>query len=541
MNLSLAIRPAPSTAGRVRIAALVAAALSAAPATFAQATLFTMEGANAGDQLGGASTPVGDVTGDGVIDFLVSEPRYDGKAGVDCGRVQLFEGRKKGMPKPIAAWEGAKAGDRFGEIVRDVRDLDGDGVDDFALASLEHPGGVAQGMVDVISGKTRASLFKLLGENAGDRFGRVCGVGDATNDSVPDVLISAVDWNKAANGIGAGRVYLCSGKDGTLHKSWDGVPGQELGFRLAAANCDLFGDAGNEVVMSSRERGRGPWYGGQIEIRSGTPGDSHVSQIVYSVQGGDLAYMSDAVDYDGDGLLEFLIAAPGRNGGLGWIELMGIQWFNGIAWWNGTAELPYDGEVAMAGDVDGDGFGDFLFSSTAFDGPGGADVGAVQLVSGWHGRELTHDVSPEPGAPIGGESMVAAGDLNGDKRPDWMFGAPGYDTASQYDIGKAWARAGDDLFLTLSHQVAYANDFVTVSVTAGHPGNPLILALTELDGVPLFLPMLATMYFDANGEFFVVPMVDPSYGIHDLTFQAWAIGRDGKKLVRSGAVELALR
>jgi len=122
-----------------------------------------------------------------------------------------------------------------------------------------------------------------------------------------------------------------------------------------------------------------------------------------------------------------------------------------------------------------------------------------------------------------------------------LFTLEGPNGCVDLDAGKAWAQAGDDLYLLLTRRTAWAGDTVVLVTTAGVPGHFGIVAITELDGAPVFVPLLENVTFDAMGELVTGEVVDPSWGLHDLKLQAWAIGRDGKKLVRSGAVELALR
>ncbi len=114
------------------------------------------------------------------------------------------------------------------------------------------------------------------------------------------------------------------------------------------------------------------------------------------------------------------------------------------------------------------------------------------------------------------------------------------DGAAGVDCGKVYAFAGNDLYLNGSHEVAYANDAVTLTITAGKPGNLAILVLTELDGTPLFEVITPYLAFDGNGEITLDEEGDPAWGPHDVTLQAWAVGRN-RKLIQSSERVVLLR
>ncbi len=532
----------PPLFARSAAAALLQIALfAAAPAAHAQDPLFSIEGQQFGAQLGGdfGIAALGDVDDDTFPDFAVGERLWDGKAGADCGRVTLWSGKSR---KEIKSWEGEYAGDELGAIVRNVRDIDDDKVDDLAIVSTGWPKATRQGKVEIWSGKKKTLLYTFTGESPDDRLAQVCGVGDVTGDRINDLVVSAVGWNKASNGRGTGRVFLYSGKDGALWRGYDGrAPGAEFGWRLAALDYDSDHDGRNDFIATSLESGMEPPEGGRIEYFSAYLPYAFAGRIALT-PGDELAYVTDAADVDGDGVGNLLFTAPNYLGhGGSWLYSTPIFSLLLLSW-AGTAELPIEGDATLAGDVNGDGFIDLAFPFTSYDSATAADVGMVQIVSGVHGRELTRIVGTTPGGGFGGSTVVNGGDIDRDKKrlPDLLVGTPGYDTASSFDVGRVQAFGGNDLYLTLSHEVAYVNDTVTMATTGGVPGNPVVTAAISIDGYPTWIQLLAIVPLDAYGELIVNPLIAPDWVPFDLELQSFAIGLDGR-LASSSVRKLSLR
>jgi hypothetical protein len=201
------------------------------------------------DRYGTAVAGIGDVNGNGVPDILVgavwAEPPAPSQSGQ--GAVWVLDGANGapiyvvyGPPVP-----GQAGGSEYGRVVGAVGDQDGDGIDDFAVASgwtpfiadlrsgadgalirhLDMPTGalLAQtidsmrdidsdgteefvigfsgtcdghpalsGMVAVYQGGGQAILTVLCGEVAGEDSGRgICAAGDLDGDGVPDVLVGS--------------------------------------------------------------------------------------------------------------------------------------------------------------------------------------------------------------------------------------------------------------------------------------------------------------------------------------------------------------
>jgi len=93
-----------------------------------------------------------------------------------------------------------------------VGDVNGDGVPDLAVASRDRD---RPERVWILSGKDRARLLELRGEQAGESFGSEIGpIGDWDRDGVPDLYGAAGRRAIGTDDSATGRRRLISGKTG---------------------------------------------------------------------------------------------------------------------------------------------------------------------------------------------------------------------------------------------------------------------------------------------------------------------------------------
>ncbi|HTE05886.1 MAG TPA: integrin alpha [Planctomycetota bacterium] len=84
--------------------------------------------------------------------------------------------------------------------------------------------------------------------------------------------------------------------------------------------------------------------------------------------------------------------------------------------------------VALAGDVNGDGYADVLVGAPDYTLPNQTIPGRVLVLAGQSGEVLFELVGAAPGDDLG-RAVAGAGDLNGDGFDDMIVGAPGADAA----------------------------------------------------------------------------------------------------------------
>jgi hypothetical protein len=193
----------------------------------------------------GAAVAVGDDADeppDGLGEVLVGAPRWSG-AATQAGRAYLFSSR---LGRVLWTVEGDLASIQLGHAVALGGDLDGDGVTDAVIAA-PHDGPGRVHVLDARTGAPRWSGEPLAGAATGDGFGLALAVGpDATGDGRPDLAIGAPGYDSTR-----GRVYLVSGADGAIARTWDGERrGDQFGSAVALGP-DVDGDGRAELVVGA--------------------------------------------------------------------------------------------------------------------------------------------------------------------------------------------------------------------------------------------------------------------------------------------------
>jgi hypothetical protein len=223
-----------------------------------------LDGERAGDGFG--SIVAGDRAGRGTP-LLVGAPRAGAR---QRGTVYVFRDLGASAREVIESDStGAALGAMFTSLVGDV---DGDKVPDvFASDFANGAKGPSTGRVYVRSGATGAPLLTLTGENPGDGFGiGAPAVGDVNQDGHADLLIGA--WQYSAVAPSGGRIYLYSGRDGSVLQTITGrIPGETLGFDATGAG-DVDGDGVIDFLVTSTWSNVKGFRSGRMFIISGKRG-----------------------------------------------------------------------------------------------------------------------------------------------------------------------------------------------------------------------------------------------------------------------------
>jgi len=205
--------------------------------------LFQVVGAKQ-DRIGKAVDFAGLVNDDLVPDFIVGSDGSDDTGVKLAGLVTLFDlngNRLWVRPEPHIQ-EGA----RFGDAVTRLGDIDGDGVIDFAASASKHDIVLSQtllrdaGRVITMSGVDGEEIWTRDGNRRDEEFGfSLDGDLDFNLDEVPDVVVG-VPGDDPFGRRGAGSVKVLSGVDGSELLSIAGRRGLET--RLVVVSYDEDGD-----------------------------------------------------------------------------------------------------------------------------------------------------------------------------------------------------------------------------------------------------------------------------------------------------------
>lgn len=353
-------------------------------------------------------------------------------------------------------------------------DVNGDGRADVQVSALAAGQGgrigVFFGPLQGVLENADADLF-ITGEftfsNAGQSLTEAGGC-DFDGDQIADLLIGApfadrteIQTSAAASGDNAGRAYLIYGKKGlagdlSLSRA-DHVFFGEKRYDAAGTHVaclgDIDGDGFDDIAIAAprsahdERKGAGAVYLFYGRARGGLSPSVGLESADAALRGegahdGAGTFVGRAGDHNGDGRPDFLIGAPGSDlggpdGGAVYV-LLGDS-----VRMKGTFPLAQASHVlfgrsgqrlgmtaSRAGDVDGDGAEDLLL--------GGSPVAAAQeapgeayLIAGVHrhGRFAAASVGVTlAGSQAGdgaGIAVATLGDVTGDRRADFLVGAPG--------------------------------------------------------------------------------------------------------------------
>jgi hypothetical protein len=378
--------------------------------------------------------------------------------------------------------DGGKAGDRSGAGVADVGDLNGDGLDDYAIgapAATNVTLRTGSGSVYIVYGTASTAVlnlatlgtngFRIDGATLGEAAGSALAVADVDDDSAPDLLIGA------PGGL-IGKVYVVFGSALKLRQGIDlaslgtrgfvitgpAVPGvacpnnpKKFGAVLAspgagsaAPHADVNGDGRDDIAIGS------PTDGNNLRLCSGSTYvvfGKATTTAVNATALGTLGFRIDGAapndelgsaaavvgDVSGSGLAAVAAVAPGRN--LSGRTSAGTGY---VVYGKATSTAVDVGSLGTQGFPVYGATGDKLGSSVA---PGGdmAGDGEVATLFGGHGvgvalghettdpvdlaapdPSLGYRITPLTGIAYDAAAVASAGDLNGDFTPDVLVGFP---------------------------------------------------------------------------------------------------------------------
>jgi hypothetical protein len=440
----------------------------------------------AGAHLGASVAGVGDVNGDGYDDVAAGAPLYaNGQA--QEGAVYLYYGSAGGLYGLPIVIERDVANALLGSSVGPAGDVNGDAFPDVVCGAPGATGSGLPGTVYVHLGSGHGLLgtpvWTQNGTAAGDLFGRhVWTAGDMNGDGYADVAVGAP---QSYSGAGSITVYPGGAAGPSSTYLWRATLLTGKMGPVAFAG-DLDGDGRADVVGGAPNPGQQTSWLGIMDGRP--PGELYpitsADQLIGSV--GTYAQLGAAVaaagDVNGDGAPDVIVGAPATRT-VSQLNVGEARVYYGVPHDTpnydgyGVATLQVDragaafgARVAMAGDVNGDGYADLLASAPAWSNTWPNQGAAFLFLGTPDGPAATFGWSVEGNADYSELAIAGAGDVNGDGYDDLVVGEePGSATwtgiASVYP-GSAtgpsatplWTLAGSQAWEGFGRAVASAGD-----------------------------------------------------------------------------------
>ncbi|MFC1572242.1 FG-GAP-like repeat-containing protein [Candidatus Eisenbacteria bacterium] len=400
----------------------------------------------------------GDIDGDGYDDVLVGASIYD-NGQTNEGRVYLYSGGPSGL-SVAPTWIGEPDVDNagFGYSVSTAGDVNADGYPDVIIGARyvsnpEHFEGRVYLYLGSAAGLATTPAWTYESNEAEASLGQTVGpAGDVNGDGYADVIVAAPSHSEGALYAGKAYVFLgnTTGLSSTPVFTTTGSSDYEvLGISVGTAG-DLNGDGYADIFIGAPlESGEG-----HVDVYTGNPTgvgpDPTWILDVDSPGSGFGVKASTAGDVDGNGFSDLIVGAyrwtsPETEEGAAFLFSGGGDPPALTAAWTGEGDQASQGygKPAPAGDVNGDGYSDFLIASAFYDHDE-ALAGKVELylgspagseaVPGW----ITYG---DQFAAFYGTDCEGAGDVNGDGYSDVIVGAQGYDNGETTE-GKVYLYHG---------------------------------------------------------------------------------------------------
>lgn len=418
----------------------------------------------------------GDVNGDGYGDVIIGAYLFDDGANTDEGRAFVYHGSATGLsttPNSIPD-DANQAGALFGRSVANVGDINGDGYGDVIIGAPNYTDG---------ANSQEGSAFTYYGSAAGlsttpadilddadqalANFGySVSGAGDVNGDGFSDVIVGASSFTDGAN-TQEGRAFVYHGSSFGLSVTPDSTPDDAdqanaiFGSAVACAG-DVNGDGYSDVIIGAYSYDDGAntnegrafvYYGSASGISSSpdnTPDDADQAAAFF---GYDVA---GAGDVNGDGYGDIIVGAFQYTDGGNANEGRAFVYYGSSTGLSAAPDATPDDaniagakfgySVAVAGDVNGDGYSDVIIGAHEYnDGANAREGRAFVYYGSSTGLSPTPNATPDDAnqaAALFGSSVSSAGDVNGDGYSDVIIGGPEYDVAGGTNEGRAYVYHG---------------------------------------------------------------------------------------------------
>jgi hypothetical protein len=376
-----------------------------------------------------------DPNGDGFADLLV--------AAKQAGAAYLYPSTgTAGISTTASATLKITNGASFGyaQSLASAGDVNGDGFSDVIVGAS---GNAAYVYLGGASGLSTTAATTITPPSGALAFGAsVSSAGDVNGDGYADVIVGSGGSGVGTGAYnGAAYIYLGSAS-GTTTTPAPAVPspvaGTGFGYQVASAG-DTNGDGYGDVIVGGSGYASSP---GVADVFLGGPGGLSTTPLPLSNPNTDGTFgasLAGVDDTNADGYADIVVGAYAATSNEGIAYLYLGKTFaspNGAS--PDAAGFEYGQGVAGAGDLNGDGYADYAVYASGADSQRGwvyIFLGSVAVSS-----ILSDPNEPAVGnSAFFGGAMAAAGDVNGDGFGDFAVGA----SANASSAGNAYVFPGN--------------------------------------------------------------------------------------------------
>jgi len=270
--------------------------------------LLTLGAGDPSEAFGRHVSGVGDINHDGYADVIVGAPGNNTVAN-GAGRVYVYSGKDGAV---LLTLDGEQSGDAFGSSVSGYSEKH----NAFLIAGAPNAGAKHAGRVYVYSGLAGKPKYIIEADETGAQLGAmfISAVGDVNKDKIVDIYVS--DFSNTAKANSTGRIYVHSGADGRRLLTLTGEAAND-GFGIGPADAgDVNHDGYDDLIIGAWQHSSAASSGGKVYLYSGKDG-SLMRAYTCRIPGDTFGFDATGIgDVDGDGVIDFLVTSAwsGING-----------------------------------------------------------------------------------------------------------------------------------------------------------------------------------------------------------------------------------
>ena len=426
----------------------------------------------------------GDINGDGLSDYLVgTQFHVNGQAY--GGATYVYT---SGLASTIL--ESNVSNSQMGFSISSAGDVNGDGFSDIIVGAPTYTNGQSnEGAAYIyygsLTGINTATFTKVESNQTGAQMGyAVSSAGDVNGDGFADILVGAKFYDNGQTNEGAAYLYYGSATGvniSTLLILESNQADANFGSAVSAAG-DVNGDGFSDILVGSPLYDNGQTDEGGVFVYYGSIAGINANQYTFLEANQTNSNYGNAIatagDINGDGFSDILVGASKFDNGqtdegavfIYYGNSAGINSLPDVQLESDQTNKKFGSIVASAGDVNGDGYSDFLISEYTVYNSSITNTGRVSLYYGTPtGMNFEVDfLFRQANTHAFGSSISSAGDINGDGLSDVIVGDKLYEdtplfSSPQTAEGAIFIYLGNrNLSKTLNNVILYNTDLNTI-------------------------------------------------------------------------------